>query len=358
MKKWILRLAIAGIVVVALLELILWTVMPVGAERPMSLRLENDLPGFSASSRVNFDADGVRSFGYKNSDKRILFLGGDNTVALLESTPDTWWARVGKKLSASDVGVAAWGVPYGGAVLDYRFLVGNIEALKPTMVVLSVSPNDVVQMSLTRDVSDELLNQPVKFTATGWKGKLIGVSQLARRLRNLFRGGDAGYLEQYNGKNKIADQMRQDHKVYQEAALSAELYGGDSTAMIVSKVIRSMDALCKEHGAKLMVVGEPFPHEAVMINSEQDLFTMVQVLADKDGKSVPVRVDPGALKKAFGTFFVDISKTCSELAVPFVPTHETLVPARAIFTGNRILNDQGHQSMADAVAQEIEANLP
>ncbi len=358
MKKWILRLAIAGIVVVALLELILWTAIPVGVERPLSLRLENDLPGFSASSRVNLDTDGVRSFGYQNADKRILFLGGDNTVALLESTPDTWWVRVSKKMSASNVGVAAWGVPSAGVVLDHRFLVGNIEALKPTMVVLSVSPNEVVNLRTVGDVSDELLNQPIKFTASGWKGKLIGVSQVARRLRNLFRGGDAGYLGSLNGKNKIADDLRQKHMVYQQAQFSADLIGNGSPSQIVSKVIRAMDALCKQNGAKLMVVGEPFPHEAVMINSEQSLFTLVQVVEGQDGEPVPVRIDPGALKHAFETFFVDISKTCNELGVPFVSTHETLSPAGALFTGDRLLNDLGHQSMADTLAKKIEANLP
>ena len=358
MKKWILRLAIAGIILVALLELVLWTLFPVGAERPTSLRLENNLPGFAESSRVNFDTDGVRSFGYQSSDKRILFLGGDNTVALLESTPDTWWVRARKQMSAPDVGVAAWGVPSAGVVLAQRFLVGNIEALKPSLVVLSISPNEVVQLSMVEDVQDDLLNEPVKFTAIGWKGKLIGISQIMRRLRNITRGGDAGYLEPLNGKNIIADRLREDHKLYQEASLSAELIGEGSPSRIVSKVIRTMGALCKEHGAKLMVVGEPFPHEAVMTNSEQELFTQVQVVSGDNGEPVRVRIDPGALKKAYETFFIDISKTCGELAVPFVATHETLNPAGGLFTGDRLLNDQGHQAMADALAQEIEANLP
>lgn len=358
MKKWILRLAIAGIVIVALMELVLWSVFPVGAERPISLRLENDLPGFSASSRVNFDTDGVRSFGYQNSDNRVLFLGGDNTLALLESTPDTWWARVKKKMSASDVGVAGWGVPSGGVVLAQRFLVGNIEALKPTMVVLSVSPNEVVQMSSGEEVTDDLLNEPIKFTATGWKGKLIGVSQIVRRFRNITRGGDAGYLESLDGKNKIADRLRHDHEVYQEVALSAELIAGGSPSLIVSKVIRAMDDLCKKHGAQLMVVGEPFPHEAVMTSSEQDLFTLVQFVAGKNGEPVPVRIDTGALKKAFESFFINVSKTCSDLSVPFVPTHQVMKPAGAFFTGDRLLNDQGHQAMAESLVQEIETNLP
>lgn len=358
MKKRILRLALAGIAVVVLLELVLWIAFPVGAERPTSLRLENDLPGFAGSSRVNFDTDGVRSFGYQNSDKRVLFLGGDNTVALLENTPDTWWVRARKQMSATDVGVAAWGVPSGGVVLAQRFLAGNIEALKPGLVVLSISPNEVLQMSMVDDVKDELLNEPLKFTATGWKGKLIGMSQIARRLRNITRGGDAGYLEPLNGKNKIADRLRQDHVLYQEAQLSAEIIGDGSPSRVVSKVIRAMDALCKEHGAKLMVVGEPFPYEAVMTSSEQELFTQLQVITGADGEPVAVRIDPAALKTAFETFFSDISKTCGELAVPFVAIHKTLNPAGALFTGDRLLNDQGHQAMADALAREIEANLP
>lgn len=358
MKKWILRLAVAGIVVVAVLELILWTLFPVGLERPISLRLENDLPGFSSSSRVNFDTDGVRSFGYQKADKRILFVGGDNTLALLQNTPDTWWVRVRNGMKSPDVGVAGWGVPTGGVVVAHRFLVGNIEALKPTMVVLSVSPNEVLKMSLVADITDELLNEPVSFTAKGWKGKLLGVSQIVRRFRNITRGGDAGYLVSLNGENKIADGLRRDHQIYQNAALSVELLGKGAPSEMVSKVIRKMDALCKDHGARLMVIGEPFPHEAVMTNSEQELFTMVQVVPGQSGEAVPVRIDPAALKTNFETFFGDISKTCRELAVPFVPTHEILSPARVLFTGDRLLNDQGHQSLADAVGREIENNLP
>ena len=123
---------------------------------------------------------------------------------------------------------------------------------------------------------------------------------------------------------------------------------------IVREVIESAKNLCSEHGAKLVVLAEPFPHEPAMTQSDQAWFTGYQVVPDRDGEAIAVRIDSTAVKMRFEKFLSELSKTCGELSVPLVSAQDDTSSARSLFIGDKFLNDEGHQYLAEKVAPIVE----
>ena len=113
---------------------------------PVRARLTNDIPGVARTVDWSVGTDGLRKSGWEDGRPRMLCLGGDNTMPILQSSADTWWGVAGRQLQeqGAPVAMAAAGQSNQPSSSALRWIPHFANLAKPSIVVLSFGPGEVL----------------------------------------------------------------------------------------------------------------------------------------------------------------------------------------------------------------------
>jgi hypothetical protein len=364
--KLILRIlgwaALAGLVLVGLVEASLWLFAPVEKRVSQRFEFDNQLPGLK--ERVSFVVDGRSLRSWKSAvpadgrEVRVLVLGGGASVALLQNNEDAWWGRLGaalqKEFPQARFHVSALSREYCTALEAAKWAETNLATLKPDVVIALLGFEDV----LTHDgaytyTPDKLATLSLDGGGRGpLKEFLVDKSQICRLLVNRGqRRALMAKLGPLGERNAYAARLNQHRQLNAQLPLAYEVErpeGRDPMAEYLDG-LRALASLSQQSGAAFAVIGEPSLHRGLMDGGAERLVHRWFMLDPNKGDAGVVRLDSGWLELQLSRYYTAAEKLCASLGVPFLDPTRKLPAHPAYFVDDVMLTDEGADTLAKLV---------
>lgn len=354
---------VAGVVLVGLVEASLWLLAPVGKRASHRFEFDNQLPGLK--ERVSFVIDGQSLRSWKPAEPaaparpvRILVLGGGASVALLQNDEDTWWAQMGaalqKEFPGAQIEVAALAREYCTILQAAKWAEQNLAAFKPDVVVALFGFEDVVSHDADYTYTPGKLASASFDSSTRGPAKefLVNNSQLCRRLVN--RGQKRALtsrLGPLGQRNAYAQRLAAHRQIYAQLPLAYEVERPEGRDPIAEYLdgIRALARLSQQHGAGLVVIGEPSLHRGLMDGGAERLVHRWFALHPDKGDAGAARLDSGWLELQLSRYYTAAEKLCTSLGIPFLDPTRKMPANPATFVDDVMLTDAGATQLAKLV---------
>jgi lysophospholipase L1-like esterase len=267
-----LRFFLGGIVLWLLIEIGLWAAFRAPTERQMTLHLENKIPGLKPKVKIVVNPDQqLRVLNWVSGDRplgsvRILCVGGFATHGQLQNAEDTWWGQLAKlleeKLPNTKIEIGANGGTGFMSLLGGRWASTFAKDLQPDLIITNFGAGDVLMQPREYKYDPRAIDSAPQFKRelSGPKRLSLQFSQIARWLRARNTTREQAFFQDRLG----ADDFFADHFV-QARAQFAKLNPIENPFRLADADpkneyldgLKTINAVAKEVGAKLILTGEP-----------------------------------------------------------------------------------------------------
>jgi hypothetical protein len=358
MKKRLLYFLLAlPVVLLLLLETGLRLTRGEGDFPPVEARLTNDIPGVARTVEWSVGTDGLRKSGWEDGRPRVLCLGGDNSMPVLQSNDNTWWGVAARQLQeqGAPVAMAAGGQSNQSSSSALRWIPHFASLAKPSVVVLSFGPGEVLYRPAGYRWEPGSLTAPIEVRPGGWKGKILGASALAREIRSrrqlarLERENSAFFQE-----NALRDRFTKEAKAWRQAPQISEIPWIHNPSDEIAACIREFSALAKKHHFQPIVLWEPWPHRPELENSASpQLRHMTYIPNQFQSRLVATRPAPGWVDHRLRAFRTRAQVVAAGEAITFVDAAASLGDAPGMFIDDTLWTDAGAKAVGQLMAQPI-----
>lgn len=354
---------ILALVIVA--ELIVRLAFPVPMEPGATLTLKNEIEGVKQSVGFRFDGDRLRSIGWskgkESKNLRILCIGGNGTISILQSAEDTWWgqlaAEVGKAKGIDrQVEVAAI-----AHLPDGKITTGLAEAhrllgrYKVDLVICSFGFADAFGQpgNYQRDPDrlQKLLARPERGDL---KYRLAKASHLVRIVRNSRtskghrqRQGQIGQVNYYKELLSTANRFYMSCP----GVTTLTRTGDDPLDEFVAGV-NGFISLAKAQGAKLLIVGEPTIYKSELTAAEIAALT-VPYRTSTEVENGAVRVMPVAVERELQRFNKAAEAACAATGTSWYNLQGDIPRFADHFLTETYLTDKGSKAVAAKLLEPV-----
>ncbi len=358
-RRTILVLAALPVVALVVSEVVCRMVEKPGDLPSIRLTMVNDLPGFAREARWESDGYGLRKIGWEDGQPRVLCIGSESTMPLLQSDAASWWGQMRKRLAAEGVeaAVAAAGVNYGTITHCLQWLNLTLDPVKPKVVVLALGPSEVLGRASGYRYDPAAVKHAPVSRPGGWKGKVLDGSAIARCLRHSrMEARLRDDQDTVSKENVLRDRWAKEHELYLKAPEASELPWVHDPADEISEGLRVFVGQAKAKGFKPVVLWLPWPHRPGMSAEAQEHFRFLTPALLQQG-AVNVRVAPGWVDGRMRAFRMRAQAVCEGLGVPFIDAASRLGDAAGVYFGDVQLTDAGADQVGAAAAPVVKAAL-
>lgn len=358
-KTRIILILCLPVVLFLLVEIGLRLFHPAGEMPVIEAKFTNDIPGVARSVQWQFGADGLRTDGWPDSGARILCVGSDNSSPMLQSNKDTWWGLAGADITAKGMPVATGAIGSQGVVASSMlcWIRHVAPALKPTVVVMSFGPGEVLYRPVGYRFVPGSLQTPMSTTPGGWKGTVLKMSQIASHWR-LHRQKSQVEAQQADlaRENVLRDRMAEVHAVWEKAPVIREMPWIHNPADEIAECLREFAALGKQFKFTPVVVWEPWPQRPGMDAAQTKSFHRLTFVGNGD-KHIAARIDPAWVDNRMKAFRMRAQAVADGLGIAMVDASAAFDGTPGMFLDDTVWTDAGAKTMAAVVTPALEAIL-
>lgn len=369
-------LLLLGIVIA---ELLLWTLAPVSPYAVYKYQFTNEMKPFGLSETSTFEVDARELRKRPGTDGReeslkMLILGGEGNYQPLQNAGETWWGRLAQEMEnqfpemALEVATKASPAGAGQGTSLSRSLAWAktyMEEIDPDIVVASFGVSEVLDIAPGYRYNPTKMQMlPALPRAGRVRDKVVNASQLARRLRlwRTERSESANerqhLLEQPNHFLNLLQRRRQVYESLRFDARPPRHAEDQDPKLEYLDGLRTIQALAKQNGAQLIVLGEPTLHHGFLGLEELERlnrprWTKRPTVQDTNGAGL--RPDPAWVEDELNRYYNAAESWAGRERVPFVNLNRTTaLPKSTInFVDDTTLTNAGSQSVADEVAPAV-----
>ncbi|MDB4491565.1 hypothetical protein N9260_00925 [bacterium] len=369
-------LGLLVIVVFGIVEIALWVFAPVAPYANYEFTFKNamTLYGLEESSVYEIDSREVRtrpSTEDRAQSLSMLILGGEGSAQPLQSAGDTWWGRVATEMErqfpdvALDVAVKAnnttnaTGTSLRRAVSWAKTYAAELD---PDIMVVSFGISEVLDAPESFRYNPTTMQMlPAEARRSSVKDKVVGVSQIARRVRQWRKAGSEDLAERkalWEQPDFYLKSLGQKQRVYESLPFDVRPPRWDSDQdpkLEYLDGLRTLGALAKRLGAEFIVVGEPALHDDNLSFDGIDRlsrprWTKRPTVADPNGAGL--RPDPSWVERELNRFYDSADDWASKEDLSFVNLNQESVLAKTVenFVDDTMLTQVGSQRVADELA--------
>jgi len=364
--RFLLWTTVIGTVLLGLTEAALWGLAPVGKRVSQRWEFDNQLPGLKERVSFTVDSRSLRSWRPKppatapdtGREITVLVLGGGGTMATLQNNEDAWWGRLATLLQEETpparIQVHALLREYCTILQAAKWTEQHIESLKPDVIIAAFGFEDVLSRPGDYTYSPDTLaslslESKQRHPAAEF---LIETSQLCRRYVN--RGQKRALMAQLgplSERNAYAQRLAQLRQIHAQLPLAYEVPRPEGRDPLPEYLdgIRALHSLSQNHGASLVVVGEPTLRRGLMDGGAEQLVHRWFMLDPAKDDAGAVRLDSGWIELELSRYFTAAETLCQTLGVPFTDPTRKLPANPLVFVDDLMLTDSGATALARAV---------
>ena len=277
-KKHIIRSLILGLITVASLELVLWTIFPVRHEQRYRKEVKQNLPGLKSELIYTRNEFGLRSLSMKTkipppNTVRIICLGASTTDQPTQAIQDTWSGILESMLNAefsaqgARVEIAAYGRG-SETIIDRLFWARkNLLSFQPNLVIIMEGINDLCWHGGSGYTFKGI---PIPKEKKG--SNILEFSQIFRRFK-IIKHRLLNYLALKMGKaiewhSRNLPELRQNYK---NLPYQSEIVRENDPIHEFAAGLTALLSFLSESGVEAIVIGQPVLWMENMDEEERDV---------------------------------------------------------------------------------------
>ncbi len=376
--KFIRKLILAPVILLALFEIICWVFVPFPREPLRTINLNNDLPGFKKDVQLIFGDDQVRYVDWTGGEKpagtvRVLCIGGLATQAMLQSAPDTWWGQLHARLKQQGLNVetASRGFDRAG-ILEIAVAMGPvIERLKPDVIILNTGFDDVIVHPADYEYDkDKLSKLPAPAKSSASKEFLLRISQAARFKRNLTRKWENNKLQNELGRKDVYKKFFEEKRkmvngdrdnLMQAPGLPRHegilrMAGTNDPLLEYLDGLKAFADVAAKNGASLILTGEAALQDSVMnLTQGESLLAYIALKKpDANGDVPAARPNPAWVMHEMERFASKAEEFAAGSKLPWFDLNKKVARTTDNFFSDVMLTDAGAAEAGALLAPVVE----
>lgn len=382
LRKGVL-LGVCGLVLIGLIELALWVFAPVSQYADYEFQFTNAMTpyGLEESARYEIDSREVRTRPASEGRARnlkVLVLGGEGTAQPLQSIGDTVWGRVASEIEGQfpevglEVAVKASNTANAqGTSLKRALSWAKTYApeMEPDVMVVSFGISEILDAPVDFRYNPTTMQMlPALARPGSIKDKVVGISQIARRVRLSRKTGSKSLAERkavWEQPNFYLKSLGQKQRVFQSLPFDVQppRWAPDNDPILeYLDGLRAVRALANRIGAEFIVVGEPTLHDDNLSFDGIDRLNRPRWTKHptaQDPNGVGMRPDPAWVEQQLNRFHEAADSWAAKEGLSFVNLNQehALPKTIANFVDDTMLTQVGSQRVADEVAPAVTSSI-